>query len=533
MPVGAEPARSTAPERTGRAALLVAAGILLSRIFGLIRQRFLGHYLGLGDSADAFNAAFKIPNFLQNLFGEGVLSASFIPVYARLLAEGDEREARRVAGAVAGLLAVTTAIIVVLGVLATPWLIAVIAPGFSGDKRALTITLVRVFFPGAGVLVLSAWCLGVLNSHRRFFISYTAPIFWNLAIIATLIAFGRSRTQSSLAIDAAWGSLAGSVLQLLVQLPTVLKLVGRVRPSLDVAAANVRTVIRNFVPVFVGRGVVQISGYVDVVLASLLPAGAVAGLTTAQTLYVLPVSLFGMSVSAAELPAMSSALGDEREIGAHLRTRLECRAPPHRLPRRAVRRGVSCVRRRPRGGPVPDRAVHARRLGIRLGHPRRLGRRTPRVDTRPVVFVGVLRAARHQARRSASRWSASRSPPGWAPCSRSSSRRCSRSTSSGEPRASPRPPASPGGPSFCCSGGRSIGASVAQACPRPSSPSSGARRSSPRPRRGASEMFVGVAHPILLAVLALIPYGLVYFGLTTAFSIPESRTVLAAVLRRR
>src|SRR5690242_9325945 len=91
---------SRAREHTGRFATLVAAGILLSRIFGLIRQRFLSHYLGLGAAADAFNAAFKIPNFLQNMFGEGVLSASFIPVYARLLAEGNEEEADRVAGAV-------------------------------------------------------------------------------------------------------------------------------------------------------------------------------------------------------------------------------------------------------------------------------------------------------------------------------------------------------------------------------------------------------------------------------------------------
>src|SRR5690348_10464836 len=207
MPVAAaEPARTRAPERTGRAALLVASGIFLSRIFGLVRQRFLGHYLGLGDAADAFNAAFKIPNFLQNLFGEGVLSASFIPVYARLLAEGDEREARQVAGAVAGLLAVTTSVIVLCGVLATPWLIAVIAPGFAGAKRDLTIELVRIFFPGAGVLVLSAWCLGVLNSHRRFLLSYSAPIVWNIAIIGALVWRGGRVGGFDLAIIAAWAS---------------------------------------------------------------------------------------------------------------------------------------------------------------------------------------------------------------------------------------------------------------------------------------------------------------------------------------
>ena len=171
-------------ERSGRAATLVATGILLSRIAGLVRQHFLARYLGLSDAADAFNAAFRIPNFLQNLFGEGVLSASFIPVYARLRANGDEREATRVASAVLSLLAIATSLLVLLGIIATPVLIAVIAPGFAGAKRELTITLVRILFPGAGLLVLSAWCLGVLNSHRRFLLSYSAPIVWNIAIIA-------------------------------------------------------------------------------------------------------------------------------------------------------------------------------------------------------------------------------------------------------------------------------------------------------------------------------------------------------------
>src|SRR5690348_1021510 len=168
MPVAAaEPARTRAPERTGRAALLVASGIFLSRIFGLVRQRFLGHYLGLGDAADAFNAAFRIPNFLQNLFGEGVLSASFIPVYSRLMARGDEAGARKVAGVVGTLLALATGVLVLAGMLVTPLLVNLIAPGFEGDRRELTVQMVRIIFPGTGLLVLSAWCLGILNSHRR------------------------------------------------------------------------------------------------------------------------------------------------------------------------------------------------------------------------------------------------------------------------------------------------------------------------------------------------------------------------------
>jgi putative peptidoglycan lipid II flippase len=309
-------------ERSGKSAFMVGAGILISRIIGVVRQRVFAHYLGISDAAGAFNAAFKIPNFLQNIFGEGALSASFIPVYAKLLAEKNEKEASRVADAVLTILALLTSIIVLVGVLITPYIINVIAPGFSGETRELTIKLVRIFFPGAGLLVMSAWCLGVLNSHRRFFLSYTAPVVWNLAIIGTLIWFGRTRDQSSLAVLTAWGSVAGSALQFLIQLPTVLRLIKRMRPVFDVASANVREVIRNFLPVFMSRGVVQISAFVDSMLASLISPQAVASLAFAQSLYTLPVSLFGMSVSAAELPEMSSASGSSEEIAGTLRKRL-------------------------------------------------------------------------------------------------------------------------------------------------------------------------------------------------------------------
>ena len=310
------------PAGSKRFAFLIAAGILLSRVAGLIRDRVFAHYFGNSDAADVFKAALRIPNFLQNLFGEGVLSASFIPVYANLLARGDKEEARKTAGAVAALLALSTSLLVLLGVFTAGWLIDAIAPGFQGEKRELTVRLVRILFPGAGLLVASAWCLGVLNSHRRFFISYTAPVLWNIAMIAGMIAFGAGRAQNSLVVITAWASVAGSFLQVAVQLPTVLKLLGGLKLALVHQAENVRTVIRNFFPVFVSRGVVQISAYIDAFLASWLPTGAVAALAYAQTLYTLPVSLFGMSVSAAELPVMSGAIGEAHEIAQILRTRL-------------------------------------------------------------------------------------------------------------------------------------------------------------------------------------------------------------------
>jgi putative peptidoglycan lipid II flippase len=315
-------ATQSAPASSRRFAFLVAAGIFLSRVAGLIRDRVFAHYFGNSDAADVFKAAFRIPNFLQNMFGEGVLSASFIPVYASLLARGDKEEARKTAGAVAALLTLSTSILVLLGVLTAPWLIEAIAPGFRGEKRELTILLVRILFPGAGLLVASAWCLGVLNSHRKFFLSYTAPVLWNIAMVAGMLGFGAGRAQNSLVVITAWASVAGSALQVLVQLPMVLKLLGGLKLSLAPQAEHVRVVIHNFFPVFVSRGVVQISAYIDAFLASWLPTGAVSALAYAQTLYTLPVSLFGMSVSAAELPVMSGALGAANEVAGILRARM-------------------------------------------------------------------------------------------------------------------------------------------------------------------------------------------------------------------
>jgi putative peptidoglycan lipid II flippase len=133
-------------------------------------------------------------------------------------------------------------------------------------------------------------------------------VLWNVAMIATLLFWGSHTALPELAWLLAWGSVAGSALQFVVQLPVIMKLVPGLKFRIDLSP-HVRTTVRNFVPVFVSRGVVQISAYVDALLASLLPTGAVTGLANAQLLYTLPVSLFGMSVSAAELPAMSGAVG--------------------------------------------------------------------------------------------------------------------------------------------------------------------------------------------------------------------------------
>jgi putative peptidoglycan lipid II flippase len=310
------------PRRSPGAAALVSAGIFVSRIFGLVRERVFAHYFGISPVADAFRTALRIPNFLQSLFGEGVLSASFIPVYAGLVAQEKREEAGRVAGAVFAILALLTSVLVLLGVLATPLMIDVIAYGFEGARRNLTIRLVRIFFPGAGLLVLSAWCLGILNSHRRFFLSYSVPVLWNIAMIAAMVWFGPTSGDERLAVIVAWASVIGSAAQFAAQLPVVLGLVKPLRIGLELHLESVRAVIRNFGPVFISRGVVQLSAFIDSALASLLPKGSVAALANAQTIYLLPVSLFGMAVSASELPAMASVTGGQEEVAAQLRKRL-------------------------------------------------------------------------------------------------------------------------------------------------------------------------------------------------------------------
>lgn len=311
-------ATDTPDDDLRRSSFLVGAGILSSRMSGLVREIITAAFLATGPGAEAFKAALRIPNLLQNLLGEGVLSASFVPAYSKLLAEGREEDAGRLAGAIAGLLLVVTSLLVVVGVLFAAPLTRLLAPGFDpGTERyELTVTLVQIVTPGVGFLVLSAWCLGVLNSHRRFFLSYVAPVAWNAAIIAAIAgtALFLSTDQVPIATAMAIGAAVGSVAQFAVQVPQVRRLLRGFRLSASLAVPGAREVVARFGQVVAGRGGVQLASYVDLLLASLLAVGGLAALTYAQVLYLLPIALFGMSVAAAELPALSTM--DHSDRGA-------------------------------------------------------------------------------------------------------------------------------------------------------------------------------------------------------------------------
>ena len=330
---------------SGSAAGTVAAGIFTSRIIGFVRERAVAHFFGVGAHADVFQVAFRGPNLLQNLLGEGTISAAFIPIYSRMIEEGREEEAGRFAGAIFGLLLAAAAGLSLFGVLLAEPIVALFTPGFLNDaakvaagelainRYELAVRAVRIIFPMTGVLVLSAWCLGVLNSHRKFFLPYFAPVLWNVSIIAGLVIGAvyfldpgvgfwslenlDTPTRTRLLFAGFFGALLGGLLQFLVQLPIVLRVLKGFRVSFSRKVKGVTEAIRAFGPVVAGRGVYQVSSYLDMVLASFLMSGAVASLRYAQMLYLLPVSLFGLSVAASELPELSRFT--EERIGPFIR----------------------------------------------------------------------------------------------------------------------------------------------------------------------------------------------------------------------
>ncbi|MSR21253.1 MAG: murein biosynthesis integral membrane protein MurJ [Gemmatimonadetes bacterium] len=310
---GAEPAPRGAAARVG-------AGILVSRIFGFVRERFFAHYFGSSDFADAWRAGLRVPNVVQNLLGEGTLSASLIPVYADLLEQGKDEEAGRFAGAMLGLLATVAAAVALVGMALAPALVGLFFSRWDPAKQELTVAVVRILFPMTGVLVLSAWALGILNSHRRFFVSYVAPVFWNLAMIASMVGgaayLGSDAPSRDLVVALAWGGLVGGVLQFGWQLPFVARHLRGMRLSLGRNVTGVREAVRNFWPVVAARGVVNLSAWIDLILAGQLRAGAVAVLGYAQTFYVLPISLFSMSIAASELPELSRMRGEAEHVVA-------------------------------------------------------------------------------------------------------------------------------------------------------------------------------------------------------------------------
>ena len=284
---------------------VAAAGIGLSRFSGVARAVLVTNILGIGLIGDAFATAQRVPNILQNLFGEGALSAAFVPEYSRLL-ESDPEEAGKLAGGILSFLLCLVAGLTAVAFLATEPITRSIAWGFTGERFDLTVQLVRIIILGTAVLVMSAWCLAILNSHGRFFLGYAAPVAWNICQIIVLIVLAISEVTGSTAAEAlAWALVIGSLLQVLIQIPTVLRGNRNIRFNLLWKEPSTALVLRRFVPAVAGRGALQLSSFMDLALASLLSIGAASALAAAQAIYLLPVALIATSIAAVELPELS------------------------------------------------------------------------------------------------------------------------------------------------------------------------------------------------------------------------------------
>ncbi len=288
---------------------VAAAGIGLSRFSGVARSVLVTNILGIGLIGDAFAAAQRVPNILQNLFGEGALSAAFVPEYSRLL-ESDPKEAGKLAGGILSFLLCLVAGLTAVAFLATEPITRSIAWGFTGERFDLTVQLVRIIILGTAVLVMSAWCLAILNSHGRFFLGYAAPVAWNICQIIVLIVLAISEVTGSTAAEAlAWALVIGSLIQVLIQIPTVLRGNRNIRFNLLWKEPSTALVLRRFVPAVAGRGALQLSSFMDLALASLLSIGAASALAAAQAIYLLPVALIATSIVAVELPELSRSPG--------------------------------------------------------------------------------------------------------------------------------------------------------------------------------------------------------------------------------
>ncbi len=291
----------------------MGAAILLSRLVGLVRQRLIAHYLGIGDAADVLTQAFRLGNVAQNLLGEGSLSATFIPTYAKLQHQ-EPAKAGDFARAALGWLLIVLLALVVLGLVFAKPMVHALAPGFDAFRLAETVHAFRVVVPMAAILVIGAWGLGVLNTHGRFFVPYAAPVVWSLAqIVGAVVLYSRFDLRGAdLAFGICVSALIGAILQTLLVVIPARHLLGSLRPSFE-RSPELLAAAKRLPAALLGRGIVQIAAFVDTILVSFCAVGASAVLSYAQTLFLLPLAIAGTSEAAAVLPALSREADPEAQ----------------------------------------------------------------------------------------------------------------------------------------------------------------------------------------------------------------------------
>lgn len=315
--------RSAAHHEVVRSAGVVSLAVLGSRLTGLLREIVMARLFGAGMAYDAFLLAFRIPNLTRDLFAEGALSSAFVPTFTEYLARRGQAAARELANQVATALIVIVGTLCVLGIVFSPALVWLLAPGWTGEteKFELAVRMTRVMFPFLLMVALAAQAMGILNACQQFGLPASASTFFNLGSLGSglLIGFGLGPYFGLLPIEGmAYGVLIGGMLQLGGQLPSLWRRGFRFRPQLDWSHPGLRQIIRLMAPAIIGSAAVQINVMVNTNFASTVmdplrgPDGPVSWLSYAFRFMQLPLGLFGVAIASATLPAVSrsAATGD-------------------------------------------------------------------------------------------------------------------------------------------------------------------------------------------------------------------------------
>lgn len=293
-------------KKVARAAGVVGIATMLSRIFGFLRDMVVAGFFGAAMMTDAFFVAFRIPNLLRRLLAEGSLTVSFVPVFTEHLKNKSRKEAIELAQITFTVLSIILVVISILGILFSPAIVAVMAPGFikTPEKYEVTVFLTRLMFPYIFFISLVALCMGILNSMRHFAMPALSPVVLNISMILSAVGLRNFFAEPIVAL--AVGVILGGILQLAMQWPVLIKLGVKMRFNLKLRHEGLKRIGLLMMPAVFGAAIYQINVFIGTILASLLPGGSVSYLYYADRIVELPLGVFAIAVGTASLPSFSS-----------------------------------------------------------------------------------------------------------------------------------------------------------------------------------------------------------------------------------
>lgn len=301
----------TEEKKIAKAASIVGSATFLSRILGFARDAVTAYIFGAGMAADAFFVAYRIPNLLRRLVGEGALTVAFIPVFTDELSKGSKEDAKKLVSTAFTLFSIILVILTVLGIIFSGWIVAVISPGFADtpEKLSLTVSLAQWMFPFLLFISLAALAMGVLNSLKHFAAPAFSPVFFNISIISCAVFLAGYMTEPVYAL--AIGVVIGGFLQVAYQMPYLKRFDMLPSLSFDFSNPPIKKILFLMIPSTVGVAVYQISIFITTRFASTLPEGSVSYLYYADRVMEFPLGIFGIAVATAVLPSFSEYAAKE------------------------------------------------------------------------------------------------------------------------------------------------------------------------------------------------------------------------------